>query len=193
MELTIQVDGAQLSEEVKTLLSNLNEEQKQILTKEIISKVLKDSDSKLSISIAKEKALAKMKEELKDSELTINSLEGNGYRVGYEAQDKFRKYVKEFSDIRAIFQDQIVNQMITYGKELVKENVEKSEIVKKAMDTAIAKIQEEMPKIVHDAMIVYFAANMQSMMGAITSAMFQSQSNQSMICGIRDQLQQTVR
>jgi hypothetical protein len=184
MKIELNVQGSQLDAEVKELLVSLTQEQKQDMAQQILTQSLNNAESSIKISMVREKALADTKDKFK-KEFLINEkgqLSNNTYRgPEYDERDYFDKKVREYNDVGTYFKTEILGAMTAHAKSLVETEVKTSEAIITALEQAKAKIAEEMPRLVHDAMVMYFASQMQAMMEGVAKASLQTQHSGDML------------
>lgn len=194
MKIELNVEGSQLDAEVKELLANLTDEQKQGLAKDMLSSALQHTESLMLKSNAIEKALNETNTKFgKNYELEGGTLRGSTWINGsnfYDHKNYFNDRVKEYSAVGTYFRDVVLNEISTFAKSEVKNLVEQSSLINGAIDKAKATIEQSLPKIVHDAMVMYFATQMSSMMSGLASSMMQYKDQNELLNVIQRQLEE---
>lgn len=178
MELTLQVDGAQLSEEVRELLDNLTPKQKQTLALQMLKQTMQDTETRFSKRVGIDQAIAEMNAEQEkmaenneaktfrwapsaygDKPLELQVLDPSrsyrstewGSAEQYE-KSRFDRLSKFFSDPNTYFRETILKEMLHAAVTHVEETVNGSEVVQNAIDQAVAEIKDSIPAMVQSAM-----------------------------------------
>lgn len=196
MQITLDVNGSQLDSEVKELLAALTEEQKSSMAMDILAKTLANSESRMSIDIARDEAVKIINADRIDDYRKVKwhsdrkrlITMSRGDDADYSDRERFEKLVKEKSDVASFFKDKVLASMVKVADEEVTAAVRNSVELTAAIEEAKKQIQSNLPKMVNDAMVIYFASQMTHMMEGIAGALFQSGNAKA----ITNQLQQSL-
>lgn len=204
MQITLNVEGSQLDSEVKELLANLTQEQKQQMAMQLLTTALNNTTSSLNATVAEQLALDKLLEETGRKYVKKldhwNQLEwyyqtknedgswSHLMSTEYGDREKINKAITKAQSISSFFKSEVVDQLAATAKSQVKEMVESSEEINKAIEVAKEKITESLPQLVQQAMICYFSSHMTNMMQAVTSQFFQGQATQQLTTQIQNAL-----
>lgn len=189
MKLTLNVQGSQLDDEVKELLKTLTQEQLSELALQAVTATLKDSSAKMNLSVAEGAALKELKDNRKDaSSITIEALKSNRYLNQYRIRDDFNELVKKHANIRTTFEEQIVKKMFEHAEKHIEESVQNNDIIQSAIKEASNQIKNKFPEIVQNAMVMYFASQMEKMMQVVASNMMGTTANSNLLSDIQKAL-----
>lgn len=195
MQITLEVNGSQLDNEVKDLLSKLTDEQKSQMGMEMLQKTLNNAESRMSIDTARSAAVVILNAGINaydkvrwdvDRQMLVSVSRGD--QADYSTRERFIAIVKEKSDVATYFKDKVLPAMVTAAEKEIVSSVKNSPEIAAAIDQAKKIIQEQLPKMVNDAMILYFASQMENMMRGVAQSMFQSGN----AAQITQQLQQAL-
>jgi len=193
MKIELNIEGSQLDSEVKNLLDSLSAEQKNAMALDILTKTLNNSESKMKTSIAKEQALTDTNKKYnKKYRLIKNDIatESDWGYVDCDHKIYFNNKVKEYNDVGTYFKESILKEMLEFGVSKVKNLIENSPIVNEALESAKEEIKTMLPKIVHDAMVLYFTSQITQMMNGISGALMQCGNSNAMLADIQNKLTQ---
>jgi hypothetical protein len=188
MKVEINVEGSQLDSEVKELLASLTPDQKREMAADILAKTLMSTESSLQMSIARQKALTKVNE-IFNTKYTLGSRNELSNYPSYDHTRKFHELVKEYGDVAAYFKEVILAEILKQAQEMVKNTVEQSVVVKDALEQTKTELQNMLPKIVHDAMVVYFTSQMTSLMNTVAGNVFQTKANTELLSDLQNKIE----
>lgn len=192
VQITLNVDGSQLDNEVKEILATLSQEQKQQMAMQLLTTALNTTTSSLNATVAEQLALDQLfaktgkrytrkldhwnRQEwyyqTKGEDGSWSALQS----TSYEDREKINKEITKSTSVSSFFKDTVVDQLVVLARTQVKEMVESSEEINKAIEVAKGKITESLPQLVQQAMICYFSSQMQNMMQAVTNQFFQGEA-----------------
>ena len=78
--------------------------------------------------------------------------------------------------------------MLTEAKSKVAEAVQNDPTVQAAIAQTVEAIKADMPKMVHDAMMVHFCGQMSQMSSNLAASMFQTNANTQLLAELQTQL-----
>jgi len=191
MQVTLNVDGSHLDSEVKDLLKTLTPEQMSSLATQMLQKSLDNCSSELM----REAARVLVLEEYNKGKSERDSVRWNGTGwvtdgyMGYEIRDKLDALMKERTNSSTFFRTNVLTKIMDIATTQAEQMVKEDPVVKEAIDTALKGIKEEMPKIVHDAVMLLFCRQMQGMSTDLANSLFQTQSNTNLLADLQSKLQ----
>lgn len=192
MQLSITVEGSQLDNEMKDLLSSLTLEQKSKMAEQVAMETLKFSESRLSVKRARQQALEDMKKATESTNLEVDSngklVNSSGRYVSWDDQDKFQKLVKKYASLHDYFETVVLEEFMALTRDKVRELVRESPLINQAINAAAEEIKAELPKMVRDAMVVYFASQMEAMMTGLARTVVSQQNDRQLLNTIRETL-----
>lgn len=180
MKIELTIEGSKLDGEVKDLLATLTPEQKQAMAKELLDRTIQSSELELLPDTVKQRALIATNQQF-NSNLKIEKgkLVSSGYYnsdVPYDQKRFYEAKLGEFGTTAGYFKDIVLKEITELGKTQVTKVVNESETIRGAVEKAIKAIEEDLPKMVHDAAVIYFASQMEAMMSGLTKSLMQSGS-----------------
>lgn len=195
MQITLEVNGSQLDQEVKVLLETLTPEQKNQMANQMLQKALDNTNSELMRKAAIDSIIAEWNEGKNDYN-KVRYHNGTWYDLrndsiaNYSDREKLDKMLADRTQTSNYFRKEIMQAMLDKAKSEVENVVNNDAVVQAAVVQTIEAIKAEMPKMVHDAMMMYFCSQMQNMSNTMAQALFQSGSNQQMLQQIQNRLDQ---
>lgn len=198
MQITLNVEGSQLDGEVKALLESLTDEQKKEMALNLLSKSLDQSGSELMLSTARSRVAEDYNKTISHKTDQVICRNGKWYSAGYDGtfsreldwstREKLDKLVDERSQVHSFFKQEVLKQMVKTAEDEVHALIKTSSKINEAIENATKTIEENLPKMVHDAMLMYFCTQMETMSRSIAGAMFQSGSQQKILQEIQQRL-----
>lgn len=181
MELTLQVDGTQLSDEVRELLDNLTPEQKQDMALQLLRDSMHDTETRFNKRVGIEQALEEMSSgkvkyqyvretpHYGDARMVLQRCRIDADARDWEKswrsaerieQDRFDRLTKYYAHPVTYFREDILKEMMRIGREKVENAVAESDTVQKALDEAVKGVVENLPGMVMHVMESLFARQM---------------------------------
>jgi hypothetical protein len=199
VQITLNVEGSQLDSEVKALLASLSEEQKKELALNMLSKSLDNTNSELMLGVAKERVAEEYnKDRAEKDHVMWSDLKKDWFKkgynglwdinVGYGEREHLYKAVQSKCQAHAFFKEDVLRQMVRTAQSEVETLVKTSPVIAEAIESAKKTIQENLPKMVHDAVIMYFCSQMESMSRSIAATMFQSGQQDQLLAELQKRL-----
>ncbi len=206
MEIKLNVDGNQLSDEVRELLDNLTQEQKQEMALQLLKDSMHDTETRFNKRVGIEQALAEMNASNTVYEFrwgkSGNGYDGNkeqllskykeGQGPGYGRNEwssadsgnrqRFDRLTNYYSDPLTYFRKDILETMLKIGRERIEETVKDSKKVERAIDEAVAVIESRIPDMVQNAMRQMFVNVLSQSMHNATFA-FEGREEQQNLLG----------
>lgn len=192
MKIELNIEGSQLDNDVKNILGNLSDKQKNQMAENILTKTLNDCESRMKVSIAREKALKDTNEKFETKYILEEGKlkSSNWSSPSYDHREFFDKRVKDYCDVGMYFKEYILESMLEHGKSLVSDVVKSSPLVTEAVSEASEKLREMMPKIVHDAMVCYFSSQITNVMMGVSSSLMMTNHNTQLLEELKEKLNQ---
>jgi hypothetical protein len=200
MEIKLNVDGAQVSNEVRELLDSLTLKQKQSMGLQLLKHSLQDMETRFSKRVGIKQAI----KDLESEELELRWVEDdkkygdgmvlqsrNPQKSGWygewrgadqSLQSKFDRLTKYYSEPATYFRETIFEEMLKVGRERVEEAVKASKKVEEAINTAVKEIEDHIPEMVQNAMRQFFVDVLSKAMRD-TSLAFQESEHQRNLLG----------
>lgn len=198
MQITLNVEGSQLDGEVKALLESLSAEQKKEMALNLLSKSLDQSGSELMLNTARSRVAEDHNKTIAHKTDHVIWRNDRWYMAGYDGtfsreldwstREKLDKLVSERSQVHTFFKQEVLKQMVKTAEEEVHALIKTSPQINEAIENAKKTIEESLPKMVHDAMLMYFCTQMETMSRSIASALFQSGSQEQILRQIQQRL-----
>jgi len=197
MEIKLKIDGGDFAGEVKDLIASLSKEEKMAMAKDVITRTLADSESRLSKDITIEKAFEELTKDGKHDKLVLvdgELKEKSSYSSGrYDHpntfdNDKFKVLVDKYHDVGGFFKQVILDQMLKNANELVVDAVKNSDKINTAINAAVKEVEGKIPEMVQNAMQRMFLEMMKSSVDNANHAAISSQNNTDQIQQIEDSL-----
>lgn len=195
MQITLEVSGSQLDAEVKSLLETITPEQKSVLATQLLQKSLDNTNSELMRKAAIDKVTKEWNEGKHYTSDKVTYKDGRWcradnpeYTASYSDQDELNRRLKRHTEAGDYFRDKVMAAMLETGRAAVTSLVENDPVVKEAVKQAVDGIKDMMPKIVHDAMVVYFCSQLNGMSHSLASSMFQAGDNNKLLTELKDRL-----
>jgi len=191
MQVTLNVDGSHLDSEVKDLLKTLTPEQMSSLATQMLQKSLDNCSSELM----REAARVLVLEEYNKGKSERDSVRWNGSTwitdgyISYDIRDMLDALMKERTNASTFFRNNVLSKIMDTATAQTEQMVKEDPVVKEAIDTALKGIKEEMPKIVHDAVMLLFCKQMQGMSLDLASSLFQTKTNAQLLTDLQTKLQ----
>jgi hypothetical protein len=204
VEIKLQVDGAQVSDEVRELLDNLTPEQKRDMALQLLKDTMTDTKTRFNKRVGVQQALAEMSNEsveyrwqkvesgfsggahhmrLESRQLKSDSqYERNWRSASGSAENRFDKLTKWYSEPLTYFRETILGEMLKVAVEHVEETVKGSDKVQDAIAKAVADIENRIPDMVQNAMRQMFVNTLSQAMQDQTQA-FQATEQQANLLG----------
>lgn len=183
MQLTINVSEADFGHELKEIMDSLSPEEKKDIAREVLSKALNEvTDSQRTLREKEEEVFVKIRKGFyneKDKQQPAEQL-----RTHYD----YKKLMEATKSTKELALEDILKSAVATFKELSTTMVKEDEELKKIWIAATAQIKEDFPKYVHDAVVYYFASQLDSMKNGIMSASMMAQNAAMSIESIRQRL-----
>lgn len=179
MELTLQVDGTQLSDDVRDLLDNLTPEQKRDMAMQLLKDSMHDVESRFNKRVGVEEALAEMSNERVlyryckgryggqmelqrryQGDDTVSAYERDWREADRSDQQRFDRLTRFYSHPLTYFRETILGEMLRVGRERVEQEVGDSELVQNAINEAVKGVVANLPGMVMAVMESLFAKQM---------------------------------
>ena len=151
MQITLDIDPAQLSLGVLEILRGLSQEKKE----EIAASVIKDwlsETPKDERRIFENELVRNMMKRKNESEEKV--------RESYD----FREAARKFVPVREKMVKTIIEEAVKTFQAIVKQQIDNDEYLRKTFDEVLAKVELNFPDYVRDAIIHWFGQNMQQIM-----------------------------
>lgn len=187
MQVTLNIDAAQLGDTVVDLFKNIPAEKKEEIAANILQKWLEqpyEIERKSYTENAKRKAL----EEVSASSYGYDK-ERYGTLEKIEGSDAFRRLMNQFKSSRETMIEAITTEATETYRKKVTELIQTDEQMQKMFEATRDVISEDFPKFVHDAMMYWFAQNMTNVFQAVPMAMAQSRMTAESVQKIKEKLQ----
>jgi len=191
MELKLEVEGAQLADEVRDLLDNLTQEQKTDLALQLLVAAMSDSESRFTKRVGIEQAIETLNARFRDEDGTqrrefryfndrLQVRQPNGSRWEQDWRDEsgsyssiaeFDRLTKHYAEPHFYFRETILKEMLRVAVANVEETLKGSEVVQKAIGDAVAEIESKIPDMVQNAMRQMFVDMMAQTMASQATAL----------------------
>lgn len=165
MKISIDVDEGMVGKSVEDILQNVTPEQKNVIAQEIMKEWLKTTFVDHQRKVREQEVLKEVR----------NASSYNRTKTDAELLSdwSFQNAMKDWKSSKQVMIETITRQMADAYKEYVKDLVENDPAFK-AMKEEVGKIvRESFPKMVHDAMIVWFSGQMEAVMQGVHAASVQ--------------------
>ena len=204
MAITLKVDGAQLSDDVREILDTLTNEQKQTMALELLTQTMQNAECKFSKRVGIDGAIKEMNkrraERRKSGGHSSNGTFFYHEKDGLKLRDSNRDYMdssdraefdrltKKYANVNTYFEEEILKEMLQVAVTKVAAAVDESDVLKNAIEAAVNEVQGRVPSMVQGAMQQLFFQNMSTMM--ITGAFMETEreTTKQLLEGIQDRL-----
>jgi len=177
MQVTLNLDVANVGETVGELLSSLSQEKKNEIAREVFVKIL-DEKFGLEREVFEEEVITSL---LSSGSRYLNREDA---RTSYE----FRQRMEGFKPLREVLLKATYRQVHVQLTSDIKEVVQKSKETKDLIKTVSEDLKAQLPSIIRDAMVMYFASQMTTIMEATARSLMQSQNAESLTNSIIERL-----
>jgi hypothetical protein len=181
MQITMNIDASQMSENLVDILKTLTENQRKEIAKETLLAWLKEPNDKEHSAYSRE---------------IINTIRADRWNEKYktcsdleimETYD-YKQKIKNFPTTKEIMVKTITQETIKFYQEEISKFIKKDETVRTILEITLAKIKDDFPKYIHDTLVHHFATELSALGPKIASAVFQVTRNSETI----EQLQQNL-
>lgn len=178
MELKINVTGADFSDDLKTILATLSEEDKKDLAKQVMLEWLK-SPIEYERHVKEADVLERIREYEKKPSMNLE-----------EAKKSWRwnDFMGQWKSTKEQMIAMIIAQSLTHYKELVKNLVENDEQLKKIWTEVQEVIRQNYPNYVHDATVYHFANQMDSLKNQVQHNLMATLNGEAQLKQIKSQI-----
>lgn len=171
MQLTINVSEADFGHELKEIMDSLSLEEKKDIAREVLQKALNEvTDSQRTLREKEEGVFEKIRNSFyneKDKQQTPEQL-----RTNYE----YKRLMDATKSTKELALEEILKAAVVSFKELSTTMVKEDKELKKIWIAASEQIRVDFPKYVHDAVVYYFASQLDSMKAGIMAASMTAQN-----------------
>lgn len=197
MQITLNVEGSQLDSEVKSLLASLTDEQKKEMAFNLLTKSLENSNSELMISVTRQRVADEFNKNRSENDHVwwcdqkkdwLKMGMSAPINVDWSTRGELNRIVSERSQAHAFFKQEVLTQMVDTAQKEIKELIKTSPVITEAIQSAKKMIEDNLPKMVHDAMLMYFCTQMETMSRSIATTMFQSGQQEKILNELQQRL-----
>lgn len=178
MELRLNMDSVNIGETVVDLFENLSETQREQIATEVLREYLREPLQQ-ERAVLEQECFAEMRKTNSRAKDTDESLRGNW---------QYREFMDKHKTSKEIMIKQILTSTIEHYKAQVAKEIRQDPQMQAILTEVTNKIKTEYPKIVHDAMMVWFCSNMQQLGSGIATALVQSTSNEAILKQLSEKL-----
>lgn len=174
MQLTLEIDPAKLGAVMEDTFATLTAEQRFDLCKQAMWQWLTDPKP-VEDTLRRTEAIEYVKRN--DYDFRDGRYRGNGQPIPLEEYQKsrcYREYLEKHPTSREIMLTKVRDAVIADYTACVRETIANDPRIQEAKEKVLALVVENFPKIAHDAMIMFFASNLdrvisRSMYGVMAS------------------------
>ena len=191
MKIELNVDGAQLSDDVKHLLDNLTPEQKRDMAFQLLKETMSNTEMRFSKELGVEHALKELnksgtKYRLVESSNGDTNLQEYTYgcwsNAPGHALGRFNKLANDFSKPHTYFRETILKEILETAVNTVEATVKKSSKIQTAISVAVKEIENNIPEMIQNAMRHMFVDVLTQAMNTQNLA-FEAKGNQQNLLG----------
>lgn len=164
MKLELEVDEGSVGKTVEEILKSLTPEKKLEVAREVAKEWLANNIHKNERQLHEKTVIDKIRQENYWRDKPENDIRNS---------HAFDSGMREFQSSRDIMVKAISQEVTNYYKELVRELVEKDPVFLAMREEVGKVVKESFPKMVHDALLHWFAGQMNVVMGDAQSALRQ--------------------
>jgi len=197
MKIEIEVSADQLSNDIREVLENLTLKQKSQMAERILTQTMKDVECKFSRRLGINEALKEMNEKRKDRSGKFVWDEESGLKIvggsSWEHVDSgdrrmFDDLTGKYADVHHYFKNEILKRMMDVALKKVEEEVTQSDKISTAIEAAAEQIESMFPEMVRRSMERIFVKNVLAQLNLAPQALSQMEDQKKLMESLEDRL-----
>lgn len=180
MQITLNIDASNFGDTIAEVFQHLTVEQKQELAKQALTKWLEEPYT-VEYSVKKEEIFnqLRLKETVRDINSWTDIKTKDATDLQLERSREFKELIANWKSSKQIMVEETTKIIVDYYKNYAKEFIEKDEQTQKVLQEAIAKVTEQYPATIHDAIMFWFAGYMNTIQSSVAMALHKSENSES--------------
>lgn len=179
MQITLNIDASNFGDTIAEVFQHLTDEQKQELAKQALIKWLEEPYT-VEYSAKKEGIFnqLRLRSTVRDENSWKDIPAKEATDVELERSREFKEMIKDWKSSKQIMVEETTKTIVDYYKNYTKSFIETDEQTQTVLKEAIAKVTEQYPATIHDAIMFWFSGYMHTIQNSVAMALHQSQNSE---------------